>query len=117
MKTRYTEWYDKVYDFNGQCDIFNFLEQTIVPRNNLTLESFKIAEKTDEAANVGANNQPAVTEQPAAGQATGGFFLQLKANLRNRSREMIRNKLSQIATSFPGIEKMIKVSVDIENMD
>jgi len=71
-----------------------------------------VSEKKEEATNVGANNQPAVTEQPAA-----TFFVQLRANLRSRARALLHNKLTQIATSFPGIDKLIKVSVDIENMD
>lgn len=84
-----------------------------MPRNDLALSAFKPVEKKKDAqANVGTNDQPAVIEKPA-----GSFFLQLRSNLRVRSRELLRQKLRQIATSFPGIEDLIKVSIDVENMD
>lgn len=82
-----------------------------MPRNDLALSAFKPAEKKDTPA-AGANDQPAVAEIPA-----GTFFLQLRSNLRHRTRELLTQKLRQIATSFPGIEDQIKVSVDVENMD
>lgn len=70
-----------------------------------------------EAAAKDVADVPSGNTQPAATTLPQQTFLQVRANLRNRSREMIMAKLRQIPTAFPGIEKQIKVSIALENMD